>query len=300
MGVGDPVKFWADYWEADPLIKSNTGIYDDKYVFTLSGFKYDMITNGNAYVNGGHEGGFSSSYENKDDYTVTFPDQLGETWTITENEADTILTVSGSSFIGFYAGTQEYQIMSLDDSVMYLRYQDTKEDLVWYLRLVIEDYPVDGGGGGSTGPKYTLPIDFESIQPEWTTFGGSSDTTIANPYSGGINTSATVLETVHGFETWAGIYIDLENPLDLTGTDSTISLKIYAPSTGTMRFKIENSSKSTESEERDIMVTEANKWIEVSAGFSTAATGKYDRLVLFPGWDVANAGTFYIDDIKQE
>jgi hypothetical protein len=38
----------------------------------------------------------------------------------------------------------------------------------------------------------------------------------------------------------------------------------------------------------------------VSIDFSDAVAGKYNRLVLFPGWGVANAGTFYVDDIKQK
>jgi hypothetical protein len=32
----------------------------------------------------------------------------------------------------------------------------------------------------------------------------------------------------------------------------------------------------------------------------TGTAADFDRLVIFPGWGVANAGTFYIDDIKQQ
>jgi hypothetical protein len=52
--------------------------------------------------------------------------------------------------------------------------------------------------------------------------------------------------------------------------------------------------------EVDVNVTVANSWQSISVDFAGSASGVYDRLVLFPGWNVANAGTFYIDDIIQQ
>ena len=39
---------------------------------------------------------------------------------------------------------------------------------------------------------------------------------------------------------------------------------------------------------------------EVKIDFTGEPSGTYDRLVFFPGWGVASAGTFYLDDIKQQ
>ncbi|MFN5681450.1 MAG: carbohydrate-binding protein, partial [Bacteroidota bacterium] len=75
---------------------------------------------------------------------------------------------------------------------------------------------------------------------------------------------------------------------------------VYAPATGTMRIKLENRDNSSEFVEKDVDITVANQWVEVSIDFSDAAAGKYNRMAMFPGWGVANAGTVYLDDIKQK
>lgn len=131
-----------EYFSADPLIKRGVGMYDDRYVFTLSGFKFDQITNGNVYVNlnddgsPGAEADFSGGYENQGDFTAFFEDQLGEQWTIKENEEDTTLTVSGKSFIGFYCGTRTFKILKLTENELSLRVTDAYNPLAWYFRLV--------------------------------------------------------------------------------------------------------------------------------------------------------------------
>jgi hypothetical protein len=83
-----------------------------------------------------------------------------------------------------------------------------------------------------------------------------------------------------------------------------ISVMIYAPNTGRMRVKLENSAKTSEFIEKDVDVTQAGEWIEVKVGFSDAAVDTFDRLVLFPGWkddgETAETGTYYIDNISQK
>ena len=131
-----------EYFSADPLIKKGVGMYDDKFVFKLGGFKFDQITNGNVYVNlnddgsPGAEADFSGGYENQGDFTASFEDQIGEQWTIKENEEDTTLTVSGNSFIGFYCGTRTYKILKLTENELSLRVVDAYNPLAWYFRFV--------------------------------------------------------------------------------------------------------------------------------------------------------------------
>jgi hypothetical protein len=212
--------------------------------------------------------------------------------------ADTTLTVSGKSFIGYYTGVNTYKVIRMSENEIFLRYVDAGNPaLAWYVRLVPDTYPIDNGG--STDPTYTLPIDFESVEPKFTAFGGSTYAIVSNSKSGGINTSAKVLETVHGNETWAGILVDMTNKFNFTSA-KTISVKIYAPATGTMRIKLENKDNTSEFVEKDVDVTVANQWVEVSIDFSDAGSSNFNRLVLFPGWNVANSGTFYLDDIQQK
>lgn len=303
FGVGpDPIGAAGDFpewWAAAPLDKAGVGLYDDRYTFHLNNFEYDMVTNGQVYVHNSLAADFPGSFENSGDYTAPYTDQLDETWTMTLG-ADTSLTVSGNSFIGMYTGVRTYRIIQLTDTSLWLQYKHHDGTLHWYLRLIPEGFVSGGGGGGGGGGStYSLPLDFESTQPTFTTFGNSTYSIIANPDPSGINTSGNVLETVHGDETWAGLYVDLTDPLDFS-TNTVIALKIWAPAAGTIRMKVENSSNTSDFVELDATVNSANTWEEVSIDFAGSNSGSYDRLVLFPGWNVANAGTFYLDDIVQQ
>lgn len=290
---------YPEWYAAGPIEKAGAGLYNDQYTFHLEGFKFDMETNGDIYLNTEQAANFPDAFQsNVGDYTSPYAARMGENWTITVGD-DTTLTVSGDAFIGYYTGVNTYQIINLNENEISLRYLDAANDgLAWYIRLVPVDYPTEdpGGGGGDT---YSLPIDFETVEPTFTTFGNSTYQIINNPDASGINTSNRVLETVHGNETWAGLFVDIDGKLDFS-TNTLISVKVWAPDTGTFRFKIENSANTNEFVEIDASVTQSNTWVEVSADFAGAAANTFDRVVLFPGWNVANAGTFYLDDIEQK
>lgn len=304
FGVGpapshpDFTGYFPKWYAAKSLEKSGGGMYDDRYTFKLQGFGFDMVTNGSVYVNTEHAG--IAPFDDTTsvivgDFRANFPDQLGENWTITEG-ADTTLNVSGNAMIGYWAGTRTYKIVEIEENKLVLGFQDAANaDLFWYVTLVPEGFST---APPPPAPKYSLPIDFETVEPEWTTFGNSTDSVIANPDMSGINTSAKVLETIHGNETWAGLYVNLENKLDFS-TQTSIKLKVWAPVTGDFRLKLEDQADANSFIEVDVAVTAANTWQELTFDLTGAPTS-YDRVVIFPGWDVANAGTFYIDDIKQE
>lgn len=300
LGVGpDPESALGavpEWWAANPLDKAGVGLYNDRYVFTLNAFKFDMINNGDVYVHNEFAADFPGSYENLTDYTAPYTDQLNESWTLNMDD-DTTISISGDAFIGMWTGVQEYRIILLNDTALWLQYKHATGGLNWYLKLIPEGFEHSGEVIEPT--TYSLPIDFEGAPVTLTTFGGSSYSIIANPDASGINTSATVLETVHGIETWAGLFVDLTDPLDFS-TNTQIALKVWAPATGPIRIKIEDSTDPTTFLELDADVTVANTWVEVFVDFTGAASGVYDRLVMFPGWNVASAGTFYLDDIKQQ
>ncbi len=300
LGVGpDPESALGavpEWWAANPMDKAGVGLYNDRYVFTLNAFEFDMITNGDVYVHNELAGDFPGSYENLTDYTAPYSDQLDESWTITMDD-DTTITISGDAFIGMYTGVQEYRIIMLNDTALWLQYKHHSGGLHWYLKLIPEGFV--HSGEVEEPSTYSLPLDFEGTPPVFTAFGGSSYGVIANPDPSGINTSGNVLETIHGVETWAGLFVDLTDGLDFS-VNTQIAVKVWAPVTGPMRFKIEDSGDPTNFIEIDTDVTVANTWVEVFVDFAGAASGTYDRLVLFPGWGVASAGTFYLDDIKQQ
>lgn len=301
MGVGpNPSSALGDvpeYWSATRMDKSGTGLYTDKYTFSLDAFNFNHITNGKVYIDNEQAANFPDSYENKGDFDAPYDNQTGK-WSIVEG-VDSVLKIDGKGFLGFFTGVREYKIVRISENELTLRYLDASNpELAWYIRLVPEDFPVDNGGGGGDENKYDLPINFESIDPVFEVFGGSTYAISDNPKKEGINTSNRVLETTHGAETWAGTFVTLKNKIDFS-QKSSISFKIWAPKTGTVRVKIENSGNTSEFAERDVDVTTANTWVELSVDFAGAAT-VFDRIVLFPGWDTTAPDTFFIDDIGQK
>ena len=140
FGVGpDPIGSagnFPEFYAASPNDKSGVGMYDDRYIFYVDG-SFDMVTQGEAYVHNSYASQFPGSYENKTDYTAPYPDQLGETFSLVE-DTDTTLTLSGDTWLGMYTGVNTYRILTLNDTVLWLQYQQDNDDLFWYLRLIPE------------------------------------------------------------------------------------------------------------------------------------------------------------------
>ncbi len=309
FGVGpnppSSLGFTPEFYSATPLEKSGVGLYDDRYTFKLVGFGFDMKNNGDVYLHNTYQNDFAGSFQNKGDYTAPYPEQLDKSWSLAfDAGADTTLSLSSSpapgAWLGMYTGVNSYKIISISRNHMFLyQLQGNDPTLAWYLRLIPEGYvPSGGGGGGTTG--FSLPFDFETIEPAFVGFGGSSASIEDNADKRGINTSNRVLETTHGNETWAGVEVNLDSKLDFS-TDSLIKLKVWSPSAGdTLRVKLEDQANTNVFVEKDVIIPVAFTWVEVEVGFSTSPSNTYDKLVLFPGWGVVSSKTYQIDDIRQD
>lgn len=303
FGVGpDPIGAagrYPEWYAAAANEKAGADMYNDRYTFHLTGFGFDQVTGGGVYVNAAHAG--DPPYDDTTaspvaDFIAALPDQLGETWTLTEG-SDTTLTVTGNSMIGYWAGTRTYTVVSLEENELWLSFVDTKASnpgLTWYIRLVPEGF----NSNPNPAVKPDLPLDFESVQPTWTTFEGNAYQYIANPDASGINTSATVMEVTHGFQTFSGQLVDLNTKLDFS-TMTSIKIKVWSSDTATFRLKLEDSSNSSSFTEVDASITQSNTWEELTFDF-TGAPADYDRMVIFPGWGTTTSDIYYIDDITQQ
>lgn len=159
-----------------------------------------------------------------------------------------------------------------------------------------------------------LPLDFESenVTYEWGGFGGATGSVIDNPDMSGINTSSRVsaLNKSDGAQTWAGISLNLEEPVDFSN-GTTAKMKVWSPRAGTpILFKLEKSDSAPDANGNPSVVAEvfqsttvAGEWEELSFDLSTFgafdASIDYDRVIVF--YDFGNAGTgedFYFDDIR--
>jgi PKD repeat protein len=127
-----PVPEW---WSAGANEKPGTGLYNDRYVFYLNGFKFDMQTNGDAYVHNSLAGTFPGSFLNLTDFTAPYTDQLNNSWLLTEGELNTIAISSNKAFIGMYTGVNTYRIVDLTENTMTLQYKHHSGGLHWYVRL---------------------------------------------------------------------------------------------------------------------------------------------------------------------
>ena len=170
LGVGPITGNWPEWWPTNLAEgnKSGSGLYTDMYTFKLNDFKFEHVTGGKVFIKTGSQGGFDGAYENSDDWSAPLPDQLDNSWTIVEGEDDTTLTISGGGFLGMYTGVREYKITKIGENELSLRYIDAEiPENAWYLRLVPEDFPVDGGGGGGgedpvNTSTLSLPFNFEA------------------------------------------------------------------------------------------------------------------------------------------
>lgn len=297
MGIGPATADSPIWWAAKANEKNGSGLYDDKHIFKMDGFEFLQETQGDIFINTQQAGNFPGSYSNAGDFTAPYESPGGLKWSFVSNATGKFLTITSPGFIGYYTGVSTYQILSISENEMILKYKDAANaEFGWFLRLIPEGFEPPPPPPPATA---TLPVNFEGAVPPFVGFGGSTYEVVANPVSGGINTSAKVGKYVKGTEgNWAGITTNLTTKLDFS-TNSLIKYKVYSPVTGRALFKLETIDNSAAPIEVFVNVTKANQWEELSFDFSGAANNTYDKIAVFLDFDNNVGGTFYIDDIAQ-
>tara|TARA_Y100000815_G_scaffold92409_1_gene81346 strand:+ start:25854 stop:27413 length:1560 start_codon:yes stop_codon:yes gene_type:complete len=169
-----------------------------------------------------------------------------------------------------------------------------------------DTYYFDDISQSSASDAIQLPLTFESAIQEltWNNFGGASGERIANPDASGINTSGFVGQYFKnaGAETWAGIAIPMDNPIDFS-TLQKVKMKVWSPVAGaTVLMKFENMDPHVTSQDIEVSATTTvtNQWEELTFDFTgiNNANG-YQMLVLF--FDFGQPGTgaaYYFDDVQ--
>jgi hypothetical protein len=158
----------------------------------------------------------------------------------------------------------------------------------------------------SLGFSQTLPVDFESSSTTYafTDFDGGTATKIANPNSGGINTTANVGKMVKGpGQIWAGSLLSLATPIDFS-VNKIFKVKVFSPRVGAkLLLKVENLTNPAINFEKEAISTTANAWEELSFDYSLINTSNsYQRLVFI--FDLGTQGdgsanfTFLFDEIR--
>lgn len=180
---------------------------------------------------------------------------------------------------------------------------------------------LSGGAATSQVIKtlYGLPINFEGTSTDYFfgVFGaGQAFEKIANPFSDGLNTSATVGKFIRGDEGWSGTYSPLDIPINFA-YGKKIKMLVYNPDPALVGKRVNCELESAVGGKpvngvavKRAIVTKSGQWEELTFDFSTFTTSeipantRFNQMVLrynvtAAGPVVGGAGTIlYIDNIS--
>ncbi|MBW4360058.1 hypothetical protein [Flavobacterium taihuense] len=172
----------------------------------------------------------------------------------------------------------------------------------------------------SAAQTIQLPLDFESstLTYAWIGFGAADFgpipvSMITNPDKSGVNVSNKVvkIDKPSGAQVWAGASLSLDSKVDFA-KGTKIKVTVWSPKVGAkILYKMEDSTSPKDGNgnptinvEVEATTTVANAWEVLTFDLTSAASfnsaNSYDKVILFPDFGVAGAGsTYYFDDIKQ-
>ena len=149
FGVGDvnaaPEVNGPAWWQCDPKGKEGCSLYDNEYTFIQRGTKLIWKNQGYIYTNENgmnHLGIPGTANPAVGDFDVPYlPD---ENLTFTLDEANNKLLLGGNAFFGFYTGVSEYNIIKLDEHMLYVWCRSEAEPgNAWYFIFVPKDELVE-------------------------------------------------------------------------------------------------------------------------------------------------------------
>jgi len=159
---------------------------------------------------------------------------------------------------------------------------------------------------------FGLPITYDSPIQNYNvggTFGGVDVTQVANPFPGGINSTATVrryTKTV-GAASWSGTWTPLSTPNGVPiniDNGSKIKVMVYSTEVGKMlNVEIEQGSGGVSNKVVKMPSTVANQWEELTFDFGTfgiPAGTTFNQLVFRYNDNAAGTGeVIYLDNVTQ-
>ncbi|MDX1638497.1 MAG: PKD domain-containing protein [Balneolaceae bacterium] len=324
MGVGPVSSFTPEWWAAAPNSKPGTGLYNDEYTFKLDGLRFEMETNGDVFINQNNAGDFPGAVDGPGGDKMapwTAPEDISFNLN-TRDDGSMFLTISDPGFIGFNMGVHTYQILELTENQMFIRFEDSNDDLVWYHCLIPKGY---------THPPVELPYKSEHLEDNFDDDGNVTWITdqvagfkenYDNPAPLGINLSDQVAQYKKGESQWENVYLDLGYDLNLNER-STIRLKVFlsgyndyetvdpnapdwAPNKSLAKqvaVKLHDSQIAqpfTSQAQVIRTVEETDKWVQLEFDFSAYVERKdFDRIVIQIGGEGHYLpGIFFIDDFE--
>ena len=176
---------------------------------------------------------------------------------------------------------------------------------------------LSGGAATSQSVKtlFGFPLTFESATMDYFfgTFGNVAFSKVANPFPGGLNSSAMVgkYEKPTGAETWSGTYSPLNIPINFA-YGNKVKMLVYNPDASNIgkmvNVELEAAVAGTGATDNGVAVlkvplTTSGTWEELTFDFSTisaiGATARFNQLVLrFNDIAGGTGEVLYLDDIR--
>lgn len=164
---------------------------------------------------------------------------------------------------------------------------------------------VSGAIGNTLVASVSATVDFEpgGIGNDWTWAASEvapSLSLIANPVSGGINTSATVVEFIaHTTDNnWALCYTSNIGEFTFDATNTTVKMMVYKSTISNVGIKFEGLSEAVELQVPNTVI---NQWEELTFDFSSKIGSSYNKLVIIPDFVTTSRttdNTIYFDNLK--
>jgi len=152
-------------------------------------------------------------------------------------------------------------------------------------------------------PTHTIDFEPAGVGANWDwTVAENADNPplefIANPVSGGINTSPTVAKFIarQAGNPWALFFTDDDGQFTFDATNTTVKIMVYKPVISPVHFKVEGSSPAIELVGANTVI---NQWEEITFDFSAVIGNTYSRLVIIPDFLARSQdNTIYVDNIQ--
>ncbi len=331
MGLGPQGSRGQEWWGAAANDKAAWDMYSTKFTFIQNGVQLKIVKEGTEgygrKASAASVGGFNVHATEGDDAMFTYSG--GDyTFSIVESGEYPTIILSGNAYMGYYCGSQEYEVIYQTDKVMALRVNNTVESQDWVFVYCLEELNVEAPPAPKQLKAIPLFEDFEGsefLDFQQEDMGGpAKSAVIGNPAPLPINESAKVYRYWKSNGFYSNFSYTAPNyKFDLT-SQNKIRVKVFIPSFNDyttdydvagewisnkkllpqLAVKLQNSEKGGDAWQTQTEIVKADlekdKWLELEFDFSAVADREdYDKIVIqFGAEGHAGPGFFYLDDFE--
>jgi PKD repeat protein len=329
IGLGEPGSYSQGWWGAGPNEKGAWTMYDMKFTFIQNDVQLKIQTDGQGYGRNAlaAAGGFSVTAVEGEDAVFNYAGG-SYNFSLSEGGKYPILTLSGNAFMGYYVGSQSYEIIYQTDEVMALYVNNPVEGQDWIFIYCLEDLNVSTPPIVKQLKEVPLSENFESATPSVVftpqDMGAKYAVSYQNPAPVPVNESDKVLIYQKTDAFYSNIsYTTIDYLFDLSKVNK-IRMKVYIPSyndydhdyavagdwitnkrlLSQVAVKLQDSTKGDSAWETQTEIVKADltkdKWLSLEFDFSSVSNSTdYDKIVIqFGAEGHAAPGIFFLDDFS--